>query len=399
MKRLLTILFCLSCSVAAKSQEHIFVLVDISTSVSNNHLAQSKQALKDILQGNTPSTFTADGSNQTSIPNLSLKQNDKLILMKFGTKATIINYSPIITSISNFPSQLVSIIDSYYPSSTTDNATFISLAKAKIAEIAKSNKINEYRLILISDNLYDDYGGKPNYSSYEQQLVDGYNTSKNPISEGPADVFKNNSDNKYQIRIQRIDISKYVLPGDSDGDGVLDVLDKCPGTPLGTSVDANGCPTNQPPPEIKIITPLSKKKDKPALTKSNSFPISWTCNCPVGTTFNVQLTEINGGKYKEPTRKNQSANSVQFNDIPFGEFRIVVSSSSASSDYTFVETPSSSFGLVMFLLLLVILGGVVYKIWNDRRKKNSNKSLNEKANEMFSSNNSVTTQSTNSKHY
>ena len=31
-------------------------------------------------------------------------------------------------------------------------------------------------------------------------------------------------------------------PLDSDGDGVYDGLDKCPGTPRGTKVDANGCP-------------------------------------------------------------------------------------------------------------------------------------------------------------
>ncbi len=29
---------------------------------------------------------------------------------------------------------------------------------------------------------------------------------------------------------------------DSDGDGVVDSLDRCPGTPPGTKVDANGCP-------------------------------------------------------------------------------------------------------------------------------------------------------------
>ena len=31
-------------------------------------------------------------------------------------------------------------------------------------------------------------------------------------------------------------------PGDSDGDGVPDNLDKCPGTPRGTAVDRTGCP-------------------------------------------------------------------------------------------------------------------------------------------------------------
>ncbi|MBN2125818.1 MAG: OmpA family protein [Deltaproteobacteria bacterium] len=33
-----------------------------------------------------------------------------------------------------------------------------------------------------------------------------------------------------------------VKPGDSDGDGVVDTKDKCPGTPAGVQVGANGCP-------------------------------------------------------------------------------------------------------------------------------------------------------------
>ncbi len=33
-----------------------------------------------------------------------------------------------------------------------------------------------------------------------------------------------------------------VIPADSDHDGVIDTLDKCPGTPAGVVVDSNGCP-------------------------------------------------------------------------------------------------------------------------------------------------------------
>lgn len=33
-----------------------------------------------------------------------------------------------------------------------------------------------------------------------------------------------------------------VPPADTDGDGVIDPLDKCPGTPAGTKVEADGCP-------------------------------------------------------------------------------------------------------------------------------------------------------------
>jgi len=41
---------------------------------------------------------------------------------------------------------------------------------------------------------------------------------------------------------ERVDANGCPLPKDSDGDGVPDNLDKCPNTPAGVAVDANGCP-------------------------------------------------------------------------------------------------------------------------------------------------------------
>ncbi|WP_457563786.1 OmpA family protein [Caminibacter pacificus] len=35
---------------------------------------------------------------------------------------------------------------------------------------------------------------------------------------------------------------KYIVPKDSDGDGVPDIKDKCPNTPKNLTVDHNGCP-------------------------------------------------------------------------------------------------------------------------------------------------------------
>jgi OOP family OmpA-OmpF porin len=42
-------------------------------------------------------------------------------------------------------------------------------------------------------------------------------------------------------------------PKDSDGDGVPDGIDRCPDTPRGTQVDANGCPPPPPPPPPAAI--------------------------------------------------------------------------------------------------------------------------------------------------
>ena len=42
--------------------------------------------------------------------------------------------------------------------------------------------------------------------------------------------------------VEQVFLEKAIGPSDSDGDGVYDSADKCPGTPKGTKVDANGCP-------------------------------------------------------------------------------------------------------------------------------------------------------------
>jgi outer membrane protein OmpA-like peptidoglycan-associated protein len=62
-----------------------------------------------------------------------------------------------------------------------------------------------------------------------------------------------------------------VLPKDSDGDGVPDNLDRCPGTPHGVQVDASGCPLPPPPPPAQprdsdgdgVIDSLDRCPDTP----------------------------------------------------------------------------------------------------------------------------------------
>lgn len=47
---------------------------------------------------------------------------------------------------------------------------------------------------------------------------------------------------------------------DTDGDGVADKLDKCPGTPAGTVVDGSGCPLKVPAPVEKVIITEADRK-------------------------------------------------------------------------------------------------------------------------------------------
>jgi OOP family OmpA-OmpF porin len=60
-----------------------------------------------------------------------------------------------------------------------------------------------------------------------------------------------------KLRTEMSDLLK-----DSDGDGVADKLDKCPGTPAGTVVDGSGCPLKVPAPVVQekvIITEADRK--------------------------------------------------------------------------------------------------------------------------------------------
>jgi OmpA-OmpF porin, OOP family len=52
-----------------------------------------------------------------------------------------------------------------------------------------------------------------------------------------------------------VQVDKDGCPLDSDNDGVPDYLDKCPGTPAGVKVDKDGCPPPPPPPVVQKVAP------------------------------------------------------------------------------------------------------------------------------------------------
>ncbi|WP_316837478.1 OmpA family protein [Pedobacter nutrimenti] len=56
-----------------------------------------------------------------------------------------------------------------------------------------------------------------------------------------------------KTRVSNVEKSVEDLKKDSDGDGVADQFDKCPGTPAGTAVDGSGCPL----PKAEVVAPVS----------------------------------------------------------------------------------------------------------------------------------------------
>ncbi|KAF0863274.1 OmpA family protein [Pseudomonas sp. LD120] len=84
--------------------------------------------------------------------------------------------------------------------------------------------------------------------------------------------------------------------GDEDGDGVLDSRDKCPHTPRGVQVDANGCPP--PPPMVEEVVVV---KEETIVIRDVHFQFD-----------SAKLTEADKSKLNTiVTRLKQEASSVQ----------------------------------------------------------------------------------------
>jgi hypothetical protein len=385
MKRLLTILSFFLFTVSAQSQHYVFVLVDISKSIKQSELANAKQSLTEVLTGQALSKAFITQGNQQELGNFKIMQGDYLAISKFGSLQTTLSISPNLTHINNANFDVSQVLNSisWEP---FDGQTYLILGKAKIAEYAKNHQIAKYKLYIISDNVQDDYGpgGKPNYpDEYTRNLAEGYNTSNNPVSESGYTKIKFTVSSLFTLSFSpNVDVSKYSPPTN----GPLQITgDSIPETPM-----------------ITLTTFQDGKKDKPKPTNSNSFIISWVCNnCRVGTKYNVLLTEIDGGNYKE-LKKNLLSSPVKFTDVPSGKYKIIVSAPDAIQSTTYIETPSSVFGWILLVLILTCLCGYGYYRWKKKQEDKLNISNNDKSDNIFSEHKNISTptnSSTNSEYW
>lgn len=91
----------------------------------------------------------------------------------------------------------------------------------------------------------------PTAATYDEAVA-----AKNAANALKSDLDAQRAENA-KLRSEMNDLLR-----DSDGDGVADKLDKCPGTPAGTVVDGSGCPLKTPAPQVTervIITEADRK--------------------------------------------------------------------------------------------------------------------------------------------
>jgi len=379
MKRLLYLLLLFFVAFQANAQENVFILVDVSKSVKQNELLNAKQLVKDILTGNpiNSSAFITDGNVQPSL----LRAGSKIMIMPLGERTTVMNYNPNIVDVNN-QAEIISFIEQNFPITPRDNWTYISLAKARMAEIAKKKNINNYKLIFVSDNISDDFGGRPNYSTYEQQLVDGYNTQSNPVREEPGIRIKLITNNAFSVFIQKIDVSGYTPPNIGSSQ----------------SIDSISAPL-----KIELTTFKGGTSSKPIVHKENKITIGWFCkNAPKNAQYKIRVSPIGISGEKTQTY-TATGNSYNVSNLSNGKWKITVSSDSANfnaaSATTTIEINTGSSYWFLWLLLIAALGGGGYWYWKKTQDDKIKKLNSMSNNDSFSSGSTLNTNSDNSGYF
>lgn len=377
--RYLLVGFFLMLAVLGQAQDHVFILVDVSGSRGNDPIKmQAKSQVYNLIMGN----YRANDWDAIKVTDKKLaaiingKSNKALIaanswacVMPFGEKSTYENRKLILNK--NHPTDFNQLFNTYYPTVFSDNHTYIQIAQAFTASLAKSNNINEYYVLVVTDGLgdQDDTNSRNTYNAFEEALMLEWNNSSSAIVKNVGTLRKD----KYYIYLKKVENVK--------GTSIPTVTP--PGTPpvVPAIVD-----TSPPTPIIKITSPAEGRKNQETELNTETININWTCtNCPKGIKYNVLVSQYDGGKYRE-SKKDILSNTTSFK-VPDGKFRITVSASNypeAKADYTYVMVGTGRFGWLFFLLFLIALAGGGYYLWNKQRgTKTSTKRSDVASDEIF----------------
>lgn len=367
------------CSLSAFPQENVFILVDVSGSRAGDAIkGDAKNQMLNLIIGQySPNGWSAVNVSDKRISELiNKKSNQPLLenssyvcLIPFGEKDTYKKYS--LVQIRN----VIDFQDFYnrtYPTKFNDGFTYIQIAEAFTASLAKTYRINDYYMFVITDGLgdQDDTNSKNTYDSFEDSLLLGWGNESSSIVKNIGALVKS----KYYINLKRV-----------------------------TNVNSTSIPINKTievlPPTISLTSYIGGTKDRPKDTNSGSFTVTWNCNCPTDTKFNVALTQIDGGNYKDLSKKNIVSNSAKFSDVPSGKYKIVVSSSDANSAMTYIKIPSSGLGIWIVLLFLLAGGVTGYYIWNKKRQQKIEAYSNDQPEDIFTKGTGTTSNSSNTDYF
>lgn len=285
MKKILLIYILILIVFLANAQKNIFVLVDVSKSVKSHQLDNAKTALQEIFTVGNVTNGTVVGGNSSDLQFYKLQASDRVAVNSFGDLQTSANIIPVLMTVNNPANDIGNILNSivWLP---RDNWTYLTLARAKIAEFAKNRRINNYLLIEITDNVNDDYGpnGTVNYqgNAYLEDLITRYNTTTNRVNDNGWTKVAFGNDKRFLLSLTSgVNISNYTPPTfQATNDG------------------------------ITITYPAQTKKSAEYEINDETFTLIWECiKCNPDMVYTVSIEGYNGNNYSEhiDTIKSKSA--------------------------------------------------------------------------------------------
>lgn len=210
----------------------------------------------------TDLTYAGSLSAQVNMFNMDLFKKQDVLQLYVTAGAGLAGYKPTVTSAAN--------VTSDYANGKTISELVIPVGLG--AKFRLSEKVNfdlGWSVYFVDgDNLDGTYRknnsdkfsyahaglefalGKGKQLAYYNPIAASYDEAVQ--AKALAGSLKSDLDNQKaenaKLRSDMDDLLK-----DTDGDGVADKLDKCPGTPSGTVVDGGGCPLKTPAPVEKVI--------------------------------------------------------------------------------------------------------------------------------------------------
>ncbi|MEO0726973.1 MAG: hypothetical protein AAFZ63_20680 [Bacteroidota bacterium] len=347
------------------AQNSVFILVDVSASGPDIQIVreEAKGIVHDICTGNyAPENYQTEWEwSDIMDPQLAAHvqgQKGGLInpqrrgfvtIMPFGSKDTYKGYrtNPFAGDISSFSE----FYHEYFPRHFNDRHTYIDIAEAKAADIARERKMDSYWLIEITDQLQDTDSKAPHYSTKERSLIEQYGTAG--VAETKLGTLWHTGQQKnYQIIFKMVKM----------------------GTNKASTPEENAGPSPEPPvsesPSLSFVRPTKKGKQKPNVLEAEELTVVWNCrNCPREVAFSLRLDcqDCPGSKtYESQSTRTSQAN---FKLAESGLYKLSLVTKNLPnnlSTITYIQVDTGKGGGGSFLsgfVIVVILGSIIYLVY------------------------------------
>lgn len=346
--------FTLLCCLNVGGQSNAFVLVDVSGSGPSNAKSQARDIVRDVLTSQySPGKYDPkwewskdlqpplDRNKGCTQPMLDFASNATLMIMPMGLKDRYRDYriSPVTSVI-----EASAFFSRHYPVVFSDSYSYLEIARAKAAGVARSAGITSFYQVEVTDALEDTQSQQPPYTQDEWDLIQSNTSSVTYL--GELTYNRENPSDSYRIIFRQVSVNNSV-----------------PKTPIVGGV-------NVAQKALTIIKPSGTVK-KPSDQNPGSISVAWQClGCNDSAEFMVSIVNTTDKKVKITPRKVKEFSTV-FSVSEPGVYKVSVSGDGANAKSTYFKISGESSGSgLLVVLLLALAAGAVWYFWNKRRNEN-----------------------------